>query len=411
MKRQYSLRSPAVKRLMKEAQELSEPTEQYYAQPLEDNLFEWHFTVRGPPDSDFESGMYHGRITLPPEYPMKPPSIMLLTPTGRFEVGTKICLSISGHHPETWQPSWSIRTVLLAIIGFMPTKGEGAIGSLDYTTQERKVLAKRSQEWKCKQCDVPNKSILPKETSKAQSEETQREAAEIAAQISFKKEEPKSASQPDATGQEQGAAAAAGTAGAVPPGNVPPPNPYAAFNPAAMGMAFQGQMFPFPPNMMNPMGFNPNAPGVNNQQQLQSQTPSSQSASGTTTNSQSPTSSTTDNQSPTSATGSSTNQQAASAAQPEGAGQQSTPPTSGGTELRHRSSAARGGESGQGNARTDPPLIRRAPGRENQQLPPPAPQSSITGPLLAMAIITIIIAFLLVRRLYRTMEYKFDFDM
>lgn len=26
---------------------------------------------------------------------------------GRFEVGKKICLSISGHHPETWQPSWS----------------------------------------------------------------------------------------------------------------------------------------------------------------------------------------------------------------------------------------------------------------------------------------------------------------
>lgn len=28
-------------------------------------------------------------------------------PNGRFEVGKKICLSISGHHPETWQPSWS----------------------------------------------------------------------------------------------------------------------------------------------------------------------------------------------------------------------------------------------------------------------------------------------------------------
>ena len=45
----------------------------------QDNLFEWHFTVRGPPDSDFAGGRYHGRITLPPEYPMKPPSIMLLT--------------------------------------------------------------------------------------------------------------------------------------------------------------------------------------------------------------------------------------------------------------------------------------------------------------------------------------------
>ncbi|NXD14840.1 UB2J1 enzyme, partial [Nothocercus nigrocapillus] len=68
---------------------------------------------------------------------------LLLKANGRFEVGKKICLSISGHHPETWQPSWSIRTALLAIIGFMPTKGEGAIGSLDYTPEERRALAKK----------------------------------------------------------------------------------------------------------------------------------------------------------------------------------------------------------------------------------------------------------------------------
>ena len=75
-------------------------------------------------------GIYHGRITLPPEYPMKPPNITFLTPNGRFETNKKICLSISGYHPETWRPSWSIRTALLAMIGFMPTHGTGAIGSL-----------------------------------------------------------------------------------------------------------------------------------------------------------------------------------------------------------------------------------------------------------------------------------------
>ena len=90
---------------------------------IADNLFEWHFTVRGPSDTEFEGGVYHGRIILPTEYPMKPPHIIVLTPNGRFEVGKKICLSISGHHPESWQPSWSIRTALLAIIGFMPTPG------------------------------------------------------------------------------------------------------------------------------------------------------------------------------------------------------------------------------------------------------------------------------------------------
>ena len=85
---------PGVKRLMKEAAELHEPTEMYYAQPLEvnnvlkiyktkrkiqDNLFEWHFTVRGTINTEFEGGIYHGRIVFPPEYPMKPPNMMFLT--------------------------------------------------------------------------------------------------------------------------------------------------------------------------------------------------------------------------------------------------------------------------------------------------------------------------------------------
>ncbi|XP_068087247.1 ubiquitin-conjugating enzyme E2 J1 [Hyperolius riggenbachi] len=183
MEARYNLKSPAVKRLMKEAAELKDATDHYHAQPLEDNLFEWHFTVRGPPDSDFDGGIYHGRIVLPPEYPMKPPSIILLTANGRFEVGKKICLSISGHHPETWQPSWSIRTALLAIIGFMPTKGEGAIGSLDYTPEERKSLAKKSQDFYCEACGMNMKaSLLPLSSESSQDD---REARELARQISF----------------------------------------------------------------------------------------------------------------------------------------------------------------------------------------------------------------------------------
>jgi ubiquitin-protein ligase len=68
-----------VKRLMREACELKEPTEEYWAHPLDDNLFEWHFTVQGPPGTDFEGGVYHGRILLPADYPMRPPNIILMT--------------------------------------------------------------------------------------------------------------------------------------------------------------------------------------------------------------------------------------------------------------------------------------------------------------------------------------------
>lgn len=185
MEGQYNLRSPAVKRLMREAQELHEATEEYFAQPLDDNLFEWHFTVRGPPESEFDGGIYHGRVILPPDYPMKPPSIILLTPNGRFETNKKICLSISGHHPESWQPSWSLRTALLAIIGFMPTHGSGAIGSLDYSAQERKQLAKKSQAWTCPNCG-PVARLLKERSQEPQDIAADKEAREQAAQIMFK---------------------------------------------------------------------------------------------------------------------------------------------------------------------------------------------------------------------------------
>lgn len=72
-----------------------------------------------------------------------PPFYPIYQPNGRFETHRKICLSISGYHPESWRPSWSIRTALLAIIGFMPTHGAGAIGSLDLPSEERKILARK----------------------------------------------------------------------------------------------------------------------------------------------------------------------------------------------------------------------------------------------------------------------------
>lgn len=87
------------------------------------------------------------RCILPPELfcfkLYKDGQIVVLQPNGRFETNKKICLSISGHHPETWQPSWSIRTALLALIAFMPTPGSGTIGSLDYTPEERQMLARK----------------------------------------------------------------------------------------------------------------------------------------------------------------------------------------------------------------------------------------------------------------------------
>lgn len=115
-------------------------------------MLEWHFTIRGADDTDFAGGWYHGRILLPPDYPFNPPNIVFLTPSGRFAVNTKVCLSFTAFHKELWQPAWGIRLILEALIAFLPTPADGAIGALSYTSAERKRLAARSIDFCCPCC-------------------------------------------------------------------------------------------------------------------------------------------------------------------------------------------------------------------------------------------------------------------
>lgn len=155
-------KSPSLRRIQADIRELAlDPSPQYFAAPLESDMFEWHFTIRGAEGTDFEGGIYHGRILLPAEYPYKPPHIVFLTPSGRFETNTKVCLSFSAYHPELWQPAWGIRLILEALISFLPTPGDGAIGALDYKPEERKRLAKLSRSWCCPTCG-PIAKLLPK---------------------------------------------------------------------------------------------------------------------------------------------------------------------------------------------------------------------------------------------------------
>ena len=82
------------------------------AEPLPSNILEWHYVVRGPEDSLYRGGLYHGKLVFPSEFPFKPPSILMTTPNGRFKTDTRLCLSISDYHPDTWNPAWSVSTIL-----------------------------------------------------------------------------------------------------------------------------------------------------------------------------------------------------------------------------------------------------------------------------------------------------------
>lgn len=83
---------------------------------------------------------------LPVEYPSKPPGIMMLTPSGRFEVEKKICLSMSDYHPESWSPAWSISKVLIGMVSFMATD-ERTTGCIVTSYETKLRFAKASLKW------------------------------------------------------------------------------------------------------------------------------------------------------------------------------------------------------------------------------------------------------------------------
>ena len=165
---------------MTEARQLTmDPDPMFTAAPVKDDLFLWHFTIKGTPDSPFEGGIYHGKITFPNNYPLSPPDIMFMTPSGRFETNKKLCLTFTTYHPEAWNPGWDVRTALTSLIAFMPTRAEGAIGGIDLDDAERKKLAIESRSWKCKECDMHlEPDPLPEDKPKKEEENKEKETEE-----------------------------------------------------------------------------------------------------------------------------------------------------------------------------------------------------------------------------------------
>ena len=137
------------KRLLKEFKDImKESIPNIYTKPKEDNILLWDYVIC-PDKEPYKLGYYHGILEFNKDYPMKPPSIKMFTPSGRFEINTRICLSMSDYHPETWNPSWGVRTILLGLYTFMIEDefSDGTIGSIKDTYDNRKKLALSSYDY------------------------------------------------------------------------------------------------------------------------------------------------------------------------------------------------------------------------------------------------------------------------
>lgn len=68
------------------------------------------------------------------------------TPSGRFQPSSRLCLTISDFHPRSFNPAWSVSTILTGLLSFM-TSNEITTGSISASNEERKMLAARSRWW------------------------------------------------------------------------------------------------------------------------------------------------------------------------------------------------------------------------------------------------------------------------
>lgn len=133
-----------LKRLQREHKDLLREQPPYIeAHPDPSDILKWHFAVIAPPDSPFEDGIYWGQISFPPQYPMAPPSIKMMTPSGRFVPNQSICFSMSAFHPELWQPSWTVRSICIGFLSFMQTD-ELTTGGMVTSDAEKRELARKS---------------------------------------------------------------------------------------------------------------------------------------------------------------------------------------------------------------------------------------------------------------------------
>lgn len=153
------------KRLEIEEKKLkADPPEFINAAPDPSDILVWYYCITGPPGTPYEGGQYVGTVKFPPSYPFAPPGIRMITPSGRFEVNQRLCLSISDYHPESWNPIWGMSSILIGLLSFM-IGNEHTLGSISTTDAEKKRRAAESHAFNLA---VPKfVEIFPEDAAKA----------------------------------------------------------------------------------------------------------------------------------------------------------------------------------------------------------------------------------------------------
>lgn len=84
-----------------------------------------------------------------------------------FQTNTRLCLSISDYHPDTWNPAWTVSTIITGLMSFM-NDNQPTLGSLVSSESERKLLARKSRQFNLK--DKTFCVLFPEEVEKIKAE-------------------------------------------------------------------------------------------------------------------------------------------------------------------------------------------------------------------------------------------------
>lgn len=98
-----------------------------------ESVYEWIASITGPPGTPYEGGIFNLEITIPKNYPFKPPKIKFTTKIYHCNVDDEgyICLDILKNN---WSPALTIDKTLLSISSLIaePNPDDPLIGEIAY---------------------------------------------------------------------------------------------------------------------------------------------------------------------------------------------------------------------------------------------------------------------------------------
>ena len=119
------------------------------AGPINNNLFEWTAIILGPCGTPYEGGVFYLNISIPTNYPFKPPTVIFKTKIYHPNINSSgnICLDILKNQ---WNATLTISKILLSICSLLsdPNPNDPLVPEIaNIFKNEQESYVKTAREW------------------------------------------------------------------------------------------------------------------------------------------------------------------------------------------------------------------------------------------------------------------------